>query len=219
MDSLDLPLKNIVRHAKGRVKGPVVFFLHGFGSNMEDLNGLSPFFKDYWTCISLQADIPVQYNGWAWAELNPNNLGDLPKPIQMVEHYEKVIQSIIKSTNILQLDEKRINLLGFSQGASLSIYCGIRNPKRFQSIVSLCGFFPMEKIDSEIIGDDIKNLDLFLGNGKLDQVVPINLAQASRDSIKVLCPNLLYREYDSEHTISNDCLSDVLEWIEKKNKD
>ena len=41
MHSLDLPLENIVR--KGESKAPSIFFLHGFGSNMQDLYGLTPF--------------------------------------------------------------------------------------------------------------------------------------------------------------------------------
>ena len=40
MHSLDLPLENIVR--KGESKAPSIFFLHGFGSNMQDLYGLTP---------------------------------------------------------------------------------------------------------------------------------------------------------------------------------
>tara|TARA_B100000214_G_scaffold67324_1_gene44769 strand:+ start:2965 stop:3624 length:660 start_codon:yes stop_codon:yes gene_type:complete len=218
MKTINLPLKNIVKEAKDTSRGLSIFFLHGFGSNMNDLYGLSPFFGDNWTCISLQAEIPVQYDGWAWAELNPNNLGILPKPEQIERHYEKIIQSIEQSTEILQLDNNNINLLGFSQGASLSIYCGIKNPGKFKSIVALCGFLPMEQIDSEIIVDQIKDLDLFMGNGKQDLIVPIKLAKLSRNHIKSLGANLFYKEYNSEHTISNDCLNDVLRWLEERNK-
>ena len=56
---------------------------------MQDLFGLSPFFDKSWTCISLQASIPVQYNGWAWAELDFENIGNLPKPEQMINHQKK----------------------------------------------------------------------------------------------------------------------------------
>ena len=65
ISQLDLPLKNLV-HKAGNPNNntPSIFFLHGFGSNMQDLLGLTPFFGSNWNCISLQASIPIQYNGW-----------------------------------------------------------------------------------------------------------------------------------------------------------
>ena len=89
---LNLPLKNLFKPSEGENKNnPTVFLLHGFGSNMQDLFGLTSFFGKEWTCISLQATIPVQYNGWAWADLDYNNIGKLPKPEQMKNHQEKII--------------------------------------------------------------------------------------------------------------------------------
>ena len=67
---LNLPLKNLFKPSEIKDQNsPSIFFLHGFGSNMEDLFGLSPYFPKYWNCISLQATIPLQFNGWAWAEV------------------------------------------------------------------------------------------------------------------------------------------------------
>ena len=61
---LDLPLNNIVKKPESQSdSSPSIFLLHGFGSNMQDLFGITPFFEKHWTCISLQATIPVQYNG------------------------------------------------------------------------------------------------------------------------------------------------------------
>ena len=72
---LDLPLKSLFRPAKkGGGNSPSIFFLHGFGSNMQDLFGLSPYFPENWNCISLQSTLPVYQNGWAWAELNFNDI-------------------------------------------------------------------------------------------------------------------------------------------------
>ena len=102
-DTLDLPLKNIVR--KAGPKGPSIFFLHGFGSNMQDLFGLSPFFPEDWTCISLQASIPIYYGGWAWAELNPSNIAKAPKPDQYLSHQEQIVDSLGQCIESLDLDE------------------------------------------------------------------------------------------------------------------
>ena len=87
---LGLPLKNLVHLAESDYKEkPSIFLLHGFGSNMKDLFGLTPFFGEGWNCISLQASIQIQYDGWGWAELDPMNIRRLPKPEQTCVSKEK----------------------------------------------------------------------------------------------------------------------------------
>jgi len=214
---LDLPLSNLVRKSENTDSpSKAIFFLHGFGSNMQDLFGLSPVFDKDWTCISLQASIPVQYNGWAWAELDFENIGKLPKPEQMKNHQIQVIDSINKCIKDLHLNAKRVNLLGFSQGASLAIYSGLLNPTRFNSVVALSGFFPVERIDY-INNKELGKLDLFMGHGKLDPVVPINLGQQTRDELIKLGIKPFFHEYNSEHTIPNECLKDIMQWLTERN--
>ena len=92
---LDLPLNNIIKKSEdGSDTSPSIFFLHGFGSNMQDLFGLAQIFGKGWNCISLQATIQVQYNGWAWADLDYTNIGKLPKPEQMIIH-QKIFLGLV----------------------------------------------------------------------------------------------------------------------------
>ena len=215
---LELSLSNLVRKSENtNSSSKAVFFLHGFGSNMQDLFGLCPFFDKSWTCISLQASIPVQYNGWAWAELDFDNIGHLPKPEQMIKHQENVVESIRKSINHLDLDSKRINLLGFSQGASLSLYTGLLNTSLFNSVVALSGFFPVKERINDFDPDEVPNLNVFMGHGKFDPVVPLKLGQNTLEGLKDLRLEPTYKEYASEHTIPNDCLQDVIKWLNEKN--
>ena len=131
--NIPLPLKNMIRssiiHA---TKSQAVFFLHGFGSNMHDLFSLSPYFPSDWTCISLEGTIPISVGGWAWAEIDFSNMMVLPKPEQLLEHRTKILHCIEICTEELGLEPKRIYLVGFSQGASISIFCGLTQPELFQ---------------------------------------------------------------------------------------
>ena len=215
---LELPLDNLIRKSENNnTPSQSIFFLHGFGSNMQDLFGLSPLFNQNWTCVSLQASIPVQYNGWAWAELDFQNIGKLPKPDQMKIHQEKAFESIEHCIKKLDLDPNRINLLGFSQGASLSIYSGLKNPNSFNSVVALSGFFPVKEISLEVDREAVRGLELFMGHGRLDPVVPIGLGHDTKNGLIDIGVNPNYNEYDSEHTISNECLNDILKWLEERN--
>ena len=217
--NLDLPLKNIVRIKDTTAENnAAIFFLHGYGSNMQDLDGLSHQFDESWTSISLQASIPVQFNGWAWADLDYNNLGILPKPEQMRNHRKAVIESIDICISKLNIDATRIHLLGFSQGAALAMYCSLISPKKFCSVVSVCGFLPMDQIKEKIETDLVRHLNVLMVNGRQDSIVPLSLAKSTRDGIKSLGMKPDYKEYDMEHSISYDCLSDILTWLNAKNE-
>jgi len=211
MLSLDLPLSNVIRSSGGN--GPSIFLLHGYGSNMHDLFNLSATFESEWTCVSLQADIPIQFNGWAWAELDHRDISVLPKPNQFYESQEKVISSVDVCIQELELDPNRVNILGFSQGASMSLFCGLKRPEKFESIISLCGFLPINQIISEIDQDKVKGVKVFMGNGIKDYVVPMKLAKKTEEQMRSIKASVAFKEYECEHTISSECLRDVLSWL------
>ena len=215
---LDLPLKNLFYKSKNNhKKNPTIFLLHGFGSNMQDLFALTPFFGEGWNCISLQASIQIQYDGWGWAELDPMNIRRLPKPEQIVMHFDMISKSIEQTIDELELDKEKINLLGFSQGASLSIYCGLESPEKFKTVVALCGYVPEDNIRQEIDRSEERDIEILMGNGTLDQMVTLPIAQASRDYLNSIGISLHYNEYESGHTIPNDCLNDTIQWLNQKN--
>jgi len=214
--SLDLPLKNLFKPSENKDQNnPSVFFLHGFGSNMEDLFGLSPYFPKNWNCISLQASIPLQFNGWAWAEIDFENILKVQNPAQIKHHKKKIVDSIDLSIQELNLDPTQIFILGFSQGAALSLYTGLTDPKKYKGIIALSGCISLKEFEHEIDHEYIKNLNIFMGNGKQDKIITLPLAHKTRDDLSKLEVKLNYKEYDVEHTISNDCLNDFLIWINK----
>ena len=217
--SLDLPLRNLSNHNKipYKEKRQSVFFLHGYGSNKEDLYPICNYFSKDWVCISLEATIPVNNNGWAWAELNYDNIEKLPKPDQMKTHLAKVTESIDKSVDLLNLDPKKINLLGFSLGAALSILCGLSDPEKYRAIVALCGFIPLEETKYHLGEKVVSDFNLFIANGRMDPIIPLDLAHSTRDGLINMGVHPDYKEYNSEHTINQECLNDFINWLEKYN--
>ena len=47
----------------------------------------------------------------------------------------------------------------------------------------------------------------------MDDKIPIEYGRATESKLKNLGLNVEYREYDFGHGISNDCLNDLLKWI------
>ena len=212
--NISLPLRHQIRLPRiQKLKSPAVFFLHGFGSNMHDLFALGTYFPGEWTCISLEATVSIGFGGWAWAELDYNNMLELPKPEQIYKHRTKIIQSIKISIQKLKLDSSQIYLVGFSQGASMSLFCGLTRPEMFHGIASLCGYIELNDFSKEINKDKVSELNLFIGNGTEDNVVPISLGRITKTNLERVGIQPIYQEYPAGHSISNDCLQDMLKWF------
>jgi predicted esterase len=84
----------------------------------------------------------------------------------------------------------------------------------FNGLAALCGFFDYKKVLDEIDTDEIENLNIFVSNGIIDEVIPIHLGRMTERDLKKLGVKPVYKEYNMGHTISNDCLNDLLSWIQ-----
>lgn len=209
------PLNYEIRKAVNPKNSPALVLLHGYGSNMLDLFALNQFFSESWTIISLQGPVPTAFGGFAWAELDFSNLRELPFPQQKVESIEKIHESISIFSKSLDLDKNNIFILGFSQGADLALSTSFKFPNIFKGIMALCGYFDIKKIDYTIDRNAIKKLNLFLCSAIYDEKVPVHLGRMTNLSLKKLGLETTYHEYETGHTISNQCLNDLLEWLDK----
>ena len=86
------------------------------------------------------------------------------------------------------------------------------NPDRFNSVVALSGFSVEKKKKKRV-----RKSRSFYGAWEVNPVVPINLGKRTRDGIIKLGMKPSFHEYNSEHTIPNDCLKDFMEWLKKIN--
>ncbi len=203
---------------KKSIDTPTLFLLHGIGSNMDDLFSLNHFFDDEWRIISFQAPIPLGFGGWAWAELDFNNLRKYPKPEQRISSRDAIIKSIRTLKKELNIKSENAYLLGFSQGAAFTLYSGLTRPKEINGLIAICGFYKAEEDIKEIDTEKIKNLEILVSNGTADEVIPIQLGRMTNLGLRKVGLSHTYNEYDTGHTISNDCLNDILYWLQEKHQ-
>ena len=211
--SIEVPLKYKIRNSILDKDAPAIFLLHGYGTNMNDLFPLSQFFPENWVVISLQAPFYNGFGGYAWAELDLSNLRELPNPEQKPISIEKIHNSISTLSSKFNLDKNQIYILGFSQGSDLALSTGFKFPNFYKGIISLCGYFDTKKIEYDLDHDALKNLNIFLSSAVYDDKVPVHLGRMTNLSLKKMGLTPTYFEYNTGHTISNECLTNVLDWL------
>ncbi|WP_099353671.1 alpha/beta hydrolase [Fredinandcohnia onubensis] len=189
-------------------KYPALFLMHGMGSNEQDLLSLVRGLEDTFYIYSIRGPL-TQPPGYAFFTIEGYG-----KP-----HREVFDQSIGQLTNFLDyasqyypIDQERIYLLGFSQGAIVSMTLGLALGDRIKGIVALSGYIPaFVKEDYDI--QPVDNLSIFISHGEHDPVLPFEWGVESKEFFERQGANVSFHSYPEGHTVSLQNYRDLNEWI------
>ena len=123
----------------------LVFILHGYNSNSEDMQSLGEEIliknKNTYVCIP-NAFEHTSPNGYSWFHFEEDLSQTSPAEIDVASDklknkIDETITTYSKSMGV-PLDYKNVILIGFSQGAALALYAGLKYGVK--KIVSCSGF-------------------------------------------------------------------------------
>ncbi len=189
--------------------GVLLVMLHGYGSNEQDLVGLAPHLDSRFLTISVRAPLSLDFNAYAWFPLEVSESGIVP-------HYEKAQAACVQVRELVaelkrEYAVDRVFLLGFSQGASMSVAVGLADPGAFAGVASLSGFCVPEMMPKE--RESVDGLPVFMTHGRWDMVIPIKQGRESHELLAELPLELTYKEYSMGHEINQECLEDLKDWL------
>ena len=194
-------------------QNPVIFLIHGYGSNADDLFSFSPYLPKTHSIISLQAPLRLAFQSYAWYPLYPKEDGSFESNLEMAfKARDLLIENIDFLTNKYKINIGDISLLGFSQGAILSWALAYGNPKKVRRVIALSGYIH-ESIETAISPEFIA----YAAHGINDPVIPIEKARNSILKLSEKYTGIEYYEFPDGHNISQENLSNLLTWIEKTN--
>ncbi|MCI0337948.1 MAG: alpha/beta fold hydrolase, partial [Acidobacteria bacterium] len=120
-------------------KPPLLLLLHGFGANEDDLFTLAPYLDERFLIVSARAPVELGPVSYAWF-----NLGFTPEGVVInLEEAESSRLRLRKFINELiefyQIDPRAVYLMGFSQGAMMSLALALTYPGIAAAVVSMSG--------------------------------------------------------------------------------
>ncbi|GGD38125.1 alpha/beta hydrolase [Muriicola marianensis] len=198
-------------------KAPAIFLFHGYGSNEEDLFSFAPELPDGLCVISARAPHSLPPYGYAWYNINFDaNFGKWSDTVQARESVGKMVHFIKEAIDAYSLDEKRISLLGFSQGTVLSFALALSYPSMFRNVVGLSGY-----IDENILVDSYESLDhshlkMFVSHGQYDPVIPISWATKTPPILERLGISYTFEEFPTGHGVSRENFYAMNNWLKKQ---
>ena len=162
----------------------LVVFLHGYGADGKDLIDLAnPFGMALPNASFISPDAPhpcaMSPQGRQWFPIEEIPKGAIKASLGLLE----LIENEAKKLN---LTFKDIILIGFSQGAMMSMQCLLINDKQLGAIIGYSGALRQENIDAatdQILDGKHKFSDtpILLIHGEQDEVVPFLSLERSKN--------------------------------------
>lgn len=159
------PIAIISRNDESRLGTPLLVFLHGYGSNEQDLMGLSRYLPEEFTYLSVRAPLRAGA-GYSWFPLT-QEIDYSPEAVgQSVEDLWFLLQPLSEQ-------HSSITLLGFSQGMAMATSLARFQRDAIKAVVGLSGFAVEPKgleifDDAKLVQDPVP---LFWGRDLADPVI------------------------------------------------
>jgi phospholipase/carboxylesterase len=212
----ELSLVHLTRppRAAGAGTPPLLIQLHGVGSNERDLFHIGDLLDPRFLVLSVRAPLVRGPDSFAWFDVRPLPDGSFViNAEQLRASCDRLVRFVEEAAAAYRTDPRRVYLLGFSQGAIVSLATALSHPHIVAGLVALSGRFPPEARPWLAPMPELAGLPLFLAHGTLDRVIRIEHAYAARDLLQSLPVALNYREYVMGHIIGPDTLHDLQAWL------
>jgi phospholipase/carboxylesterase len=201
---------------------PLLLLLHGYGSNEDDLYSFAPHMSQDFHIISARAPYDLPPQGAAWYAIDytadKGKFSDLNQARRSMELIETFLTEL---TGKYSLDTNGLNILGFSQGAILSMAIALENPGMFKNVVAMSGYLntdlldDMKQVESRF-RESKKNTNFFISHGTMDQVIPFQWAQQAQPIMERLNVDYVFKQYPAGHGVAPDNFQDMKQWLEKR---
>ena len=188
---------------------PVLLLLHGYGADERDLFGLVPYLPPAFVVAAVRAPLtpPFPAPGYSWYPIegldgrDPSHVTDAASLV--LDWLDAVVPDAV------------VGLLGFSQGAAVSLQMLRLRPQRFAFAVNLSGY-----VTPGSLADDAalttRRPPVFWGRGTRDDVIPPFLVEHTAAWLPEHA-ELSGRVYPGlTHSVSEQELDDVRVFLEKQ---
>ena len=162
--------------------------------------------------------MPVTINGGyvmrAWYDILGNDLVRREDE-RGLRQSQALVEALIANERSRGIDSTRIVLAGFSQGCALTLMTGLRCAERLAGLVGLSGYLPLaDKVAAERTSAN-SDVPIFMAHGRMDPVIPIARAVASRDALVALGHAVEWHEYPMPHSVCAEEIADLDRWLKR----
>ena len=167
--------------AAGGAAQSLVIFLHGYGSNGDDLIGLAEYWRQALANTAFASPnapeicpgAPDGYQWWGLGDLSPGG-----RSAGVRRPAARLNACIDAQLAHHDLAEDRLALVGFSQGTMMALHVG---PRRARTLAGIVGYSGMLADPDELAAEVVTRPPVLLIHGDADEMLPVaSLAKAKQ---------------------------------------
>jgi len=189
----------------------LLLLIHGFKG---DENSMWVFARDlrpdYWI-LAPRAPHAVDGGGFSWRLLQSNVI-NRPSLEMLEPALEALLHVVDAYAASVGVDASQFDLLGFSQGATMTNLIALLHPERVRKAGVLSGFMP-DHVEELIARKPLEGKPLFVAHGTQDDTVPIDEARRSIALLEQAGANVTYCEDEVGHKLSAACLRALKDFL------
>ena len=180
----------------------LIVALHGWGASAENLAGLAPelALPSYqFLFVNAPFPHPQMPDGWMWYDLSTQE--GLTESKQLLQDW---LLTLPEQTGI---PLAQTVLAGFSQGGAMTLEVGLSLP--LAGLVVLSGYLHP---DTPIPATGLP--PVLIAHGRQDPVVPLQVAQATHETLTQAGVQVNYHEFDMGHDVSARVIATVRQYVQ-----
>ena len=143
----------------------------------------------------------------AWYDIAMNDISRQPDE-RSIRESQGMVEELITRESQRGIDPDHIVLAGFSQGGVIALQAGLRYRAPLAGIIALSTYLALEEsLDAEAQAAN-REVPILMAHGTQDQVIPVQLAERSRDALTRRGYKVDWQSYPMPHSV---CAEEVEE--------
>lgn len=217
MTTAPLSLEHIIKPSTLSANIPVLFMLHGYGSNEEDLFSFASELPEELCIISVRAPYDLPPSGYAWYAIHYDSPdGKWSDDKQAILSRDRVVTFIDEACLAYGLDADNVTLLGFSQGTILSYAVALSYPEKVKNVVGLSGYMNTGIFLSKKENTAYDHLNIYNSHGTVDQVIPLDWAEKTPKILADYGIKSILETYPVGHGVAPQNFYSFRDWLKEK---
>ncbi len=201
-NAYDAPFLFRVYPPKNNPSSSIFILIHGWTGNEYSMSVFHKAVTGNAYCIAPRGIVKIESENYGWIDIRKNPTPTYSDFSNVSKQLFGSIQTIIRNYS-LNSDQK-INLIGFSQGAVVSISLALEFPDYFNKIALLSGFLPPDPPLNP--SSSIKNLKIYIAHGTQDKIVDFTYAEKMNAYLSSFGVQTTFCQEEIGHKIGAKCV-------------
>lgn len=201
-----------------------VIWLHGLGADGHDFAPIVPeLVRPHWPAIRFvfphAPKRPVTINNGlpmrAWYDITSMDFRNRADATGVAESVVQV-EELITREQARGIPLERILLAGFSQGGAITLSVGLKRRQPLAGLVALSTYLPEVDAAAAQLAEGATAQPVFMAHGSGDPVIPVQVAEHSRQVLEGLGFALEWHRYPMAHQVCAEEIHALGDWLQAR---